>query len=130
MKVRFILPPHFLNSIAQLLVALRRNILKKINYMHKTIGLIVVVTLLIFAFFAGVKYSASVKNHASWLFEPKEEEVELPDLSNENGGEIGATIDENGENLNGGEMAAPQEAAPMDSLDTNPTHQPQAAPAR
>lgn len=93
--------------------------------MNKTIKLIVVTTLLTFAFFAGVKYSDSVKNHASWLFESKEEEVELPDLSNENSAEIGSTTDETG-----GEVAAPQESAPMDSLETNPNPQPQAAPTR
>ncbi len=56
--------------------------------MIKTIELILVTILLIFSFFAGVKYSESVKSHASWLFESKEEEVELPDLSGENNVEI------------------------------------------
>jgi hypothetical protein len=57
--------------------------------MIKTIELILVAVLLIFAFFAGVKYSESVKSHASWLFESKgEEEVELPDLSSESNVEI------------------------------------------
>lgn len=97
--------------------------------MIKTIELIVVVTLLIFAFFAGVKYSESVKNHASWLFETRdEEEVELPDLSNENSVEISAPTDENGENLNAAQPA--MEGAPMDNLDTNHNPQPQATPAR
>ncbi len=89
--------------------------------MNKTIELIVVLTLLIFAFFAGVKYSNSVKNHASWLFETKEEEVELPDLSKENGAEAGA-VDENGENLNGGSgnpESNPQDQPPMDSLEND-----------
>jgi hypothetical protein len=67
--------------------------------MTKAIELIIVATLLIFSFFAGVKYSDSVKNHASWLFEPKEEEIELPDLSNENLQEMGAPMDENGNNI-------------------------------
>ena len=58
--------------------------------MVKAIEVIVVLTLLVFSFFAGVKYSDSIKNHASWLFEAKEEEVELPDLSNESGAEIDA----------------------------------------
>ena len=86
--------------------------------MVKAIEVIVVLTLLVFSFFAGVKYSDSIKNHASWLFEAKEEEVELPDLSNESGAEIDATIGENGENLDNGNMmmevapeAAPTEAA-------------------
>jgi len=64
--------------------------------MIKTIELILVATLLIFAFFAGVKYSESVKNHASWLFESKgEEEVELPDLSGESNVEISVPGDAN-----------------------------------
>jgi hypothetical protein len=67
--------------------------------MIKIIELIIVATLLIFSFFAGVKYSDSVRNHASWLFEPKEEEIELPDLSNENLQEMGAPMDENGDNI-------------------------------
>jgi hypothetical protein len=53
--------------------------------MVKTIELVVVAVLLAFSFFAGVKYSESVKEHAGWLFEVREveEEVELPDLSGE-----------------------------------------------
>ena len=93
--------------------------------MIKVIELIVVATLLIFSFFAGVKYSDSVKNHASWLFEPKEDEVELPDLSHENIQEMGTPMDENGENsdampnqIDG--AAAPQDMEPMDNIDTNP----------
>jgi hypothetical protein len=91
--------------------------------MVKAIEVIVVLTLLVFSFFAGVKYSDSIKNHASWLFEAKEEEVELPDLSNENGAEIDATIGENGENLDNGNMmmeAAP-EAAPTEAAAPTPT---------
>ena len=63
--------------------------------MAKAAEAIVIITLLIFSFFIGVKYSESVKGHAGWLFETKEEEVELPDLANENGAEIDV-IDENG----------------------------------
>lgn len=98
--------------------------------MIKTIELIVAITLLIFSFFAGVKYSDSVRNHASWLFETRDEqEVELPDLSNENNGEIGATIDENGENLGGDiNQEMPQDSVPMDNIDTNQNLQPQATP--
>ena len=58
--------------------------------MIKLVELIIVVTLLIFSFLAGVKYADSVKSHVSWLFENKEEEIELPDLSNENAVEITA----------------------------------------
>lgn len=62
--------------------------------MIKTIELIVAVFLMIFCFFAGVKYSDSIKSHASWLFESKEEEVELPDLSGE--GDIEITVPSEG----------------------------------
>jgi hypothetical protein len=98
--------------------------------MVKTIELIVVITLLIFSFFAGVKYSDSVKDHASWLFETKEEEVELPDLSNE------ATTPEGVEISNPQNMAPQEGGAPMDDLEpTNtdhlaPAQQPAAAPAQ
>lgn len=87
--------------------------------------------MLIFAFFAGVKYSDSVKNHASWLFEAKEEEVELPDLSNEPTVETTVTIDgttETIETVAPNQAAIPQDSTPMDNLDNNP--QPQAAPDR
>lgn len=95
--------------------------------MIKTIELIVVATLLVFSFFAGVKYSDSIKNHASWLFETKdEEEVELPDLSNENSGEVSVTIEEG----TAPAQAAPQDAAPMDNIESNHNQQPQVAPAR
>ncbi len=94
--------------------------------MTKVIELIIVITLLIFSFFAGVKYSDSIKNHASWLFEPKEDEVELPDLSNENIQEMGAPMDENNANsdmsapnqIDG--AAAPQDMEPMDNIEASP----------
>lgn len=86
--------------------------------MIKTIELIVVATLLIFSFFAGVKYSDSVKNHASWLFETKdEEEVALPDLSNESGVEITAPGEEGMDNSNSSGHSM-QESAPAE-VDTN-----------
>ncbi len=85
--------------------------------MIKTIELIVVVTLLIFSFFAGVKYSDSVKSHASWIFETKDEqEVELPDLSNEAG--------DNSSN-EAVQAASPQDAAPMDNIEEDQAAQPQ-----
>ena len=57
--------------------------------MIKTIELIVAIFLMVFSFFAGVKYSDDIKSHASWLFENKvEEEVELPDLSGEGDVEV------------------------------------------
>ncbi len=63
--------------------------------MIKTIELIVAIFLMVFSFFAGVKYSDDIKSHASWLFENKgEEEVELPDLSGE--GDIEITVPTDG----------------------------------
>ena len=58
--------------------------------MIKLVELIIIVILLVFSFLGGVKYSDGVKSHVSWLFENKEEEIELPDLSNENAVEITA----------------------------------------
>lgn len=90
--------------------------------MIKAIELIVAIFLVVFSFFAGVKYSDDIKSHASWLFENKgEEEVELPDLSGEADIEITAPTD-------GGmsDQAAPAEpvqpaadSTPMDYIDTN-----------
>lgn len=79
--------------------------------MIKTVEIIVIIALLIFSFFLGVKYSDSVKNQMSWLKTQDEQEVELPDLSNENNEnissepEINAAIpaenfDNNSENSN------------------------------
>ena len=92
--------------------------------MTKVIELIIVLTLLIFSFFAGVKYSDSIKNHASWLFEPKEEEIELPDLSKESSSEFGAVVDENGENLGTTENNVPAAAVAPQAIQQN-----QASPA-
>jgi len=98
--------------------------------MIKAIEVIVVLVLLFFAFAVGVKYSESVKSHASWLFENKEEEVELPDLSHENSTiETGGAVDENGELLNGTNVdssagISSQDSAPMDDVNAAP----QAAP--
>jgi hypothetical protein len=59
--------------------------------------LVVIVILSLFSFFIGVKYSDKIKGHASWLFESHEDEVELPDLSNENNAEVGAVVSEGSE---------------------------------
>jgi len=61
--------------------------------MIKTVEVIVIIALIIFSFFLGVKYSESVKSHMSWLETQDEQEVELPDLSNENS-EIGISAEE------------------------------------
>ena len=61
--------------------------------MIKTVEVIVIIALIIFSFFLGVKYSESVKSRMSWLETQDEQEVELPDLSNENS-EIGISAEE------------------------------------
>ena len=85
--------------------------------MTKAIEAIIVITLMVFSFFIGVKYSDSVKSHASWLFETKEEEVDLPDLTNENP-EGESAIYENGDNAENPDAAASDAknniAPPMD----------------
>ncbi len=97
--------------------------------MIKAIEVIVVTVLLIFAFLAGVKYSDSVKNRANWLFETKEEEVELPDLSNETPAEtdVEEVVPPADGTVNPA-PSAPQDSTPMDSLDTAP--RPKQAPAQ
>lgn len=88
--------------------------------MIKTVELIVAIFLMIFCFFAGVKYSDGVKSHASWLFESKEEEVELPDLSSEveieisNPGEAGAA---NQDGLNSNQQVQPAPGNPSNYID-------------
>jgi len=49
----------------------------------KAFELTIILVLLIFAFFAGVIYSNSVKESSGWLFEVKEAE-ELPELPKNN----------------------------------------------
>ncbi len=93
--------------------------------MIKTIELIVAIFLVVFSFFAGVKYSDDIKSHASWLFENKgEEEVELPDLSDE--GDVEITVPTDGSVSNKAisteqvqPVAADAENTPMDHIDTN-----------
>lgn len=90
--------------------------------MIKVIELIIVLALLIFSFFTGVKYSDQVKERASWLFETKEEEIELPEIKDgenptdqqldENGQVIdqkGILIEDDNQNINAG-------GVPMDSI--------------
>lgn len=77
---------------------------------------------MIFCFLAGVKYADDIKSHASWLFESKEAEVELPDLSSEGGVEIITPLDDSMM-----DQAVPIEQqvqpsadeTPMDYIDTN-----------
>ena len=61
--------------------------------MIKTVEVIVIIALIILSFFLGVKYSESVKSHMSWLETQDEQEVELPDLSNENS-EVGISAED------------------------------------
>lgn len=68
--------------------------------MIKTVEVIVIIALLIFSFFLGVKYSESVKSHMSWLETQDEQEVELPDLSNEAPNEVvGDPVDSTDQNV-------------------------------
>lgn len=75
--------------------------------MIKSVEIIVIIALLIFSFFLGVKYSDSVKNQMSWLKTQDEQEVELPDLSNENSETLGIDPEINA-------------AVPAENFDNNP----------
>jgi len=97
--------------------------------MIKTVEVIVIIALIIFSFFLGVKYSESIKSHMSWLENQDEQEVELPDLSNENS-EIGISaeevVDPNAPALDNVNANAPQVAQPAVPVET----QVQPAPAQ
>jgi len=87
--------------------------------MIKTVEVIVIIALIIFSFFLGVKNSESVKSHMSWLETQDEQEVELPDLSNESG-EIGISaeevIDPNAPALDNSEATVNQVAQPAPAV--------------
>jgi len=51
--------------------------------MSKAVQIIVVAAALVAGVVVGVKYSEQLKGHFSWMSESKDEEVALPDLSNE-----------------------------------------------
>lgn len=97
--------------------------------MIKTVEVIVIIALIIFSFFLGVKYSESVKSHMSWLENQDEQEVELPDLSNENS-EIGISteevVDPNAPALDNVDATAPQVVQPAVPVENVPA---QAQPA-
>jgi hypothetical protein len=104
--------------------------------MIKTVEVIVIIALIIFSFFLGVKYSESVKSHMSWLETQDEQEVELPDLSNENG-EAGVineeVVDPNAPILDNVDPTASsnqgaQPSAPIENAQV-PAEQNQVAPA-
>jgi len=48
--------------------------------MSKVLELVMISVLLISAFFFGVSYSGPVRENFSWLFEVKEQEVEIPEV--------------------------------------------------
>jgi len=102
--------------------------------MIKTVEVIVIIALIIFSFFLGVKYSESVKSHMSWLETQDEQEVELPDLSNESG-EIGISaeevVDPNAPALDNGEAPVNQVAPAVPAVPAENVPAPaQAVPAQ
>lgn len=101
--------------------------------MIKTVEVIVIIALIIFSFFLGVKYSESVKSHMSWLENQDEQEVELPDLSNENS-EIGISteevVDPNAPALDNVDAVAPQAVQPAVVPVENVPAQAQPVPAQ
>ena len=101
--------------------------------MIKTVEVIVIIALIIFSFFLGVKYSESVKSHMSWLENQDEQEVELPDLSNENS-EIGISaeevVDPNAPALDNVDAVAPQVVQPAVVPVANVPAQAQPVPAQ
>ena len=101
--------------------------------MIKTVEVIVIIALIIFSFFLGVKYSESVKSHMSWLENQDEQEVELPDVSNENS-EIGISteevVDPNAPALDNVDAVAPQVVQPAVVPVANVPAQAQPVPAQ
>lgn len=82
--------------------------------MSKAVKIVIVAVAAFLSFVAGVKYAEQVKSHASWMFESKDDEVALPDLSNE---EIeGATSSEQDILTSGKAADTAEAAAPMDSV--------------
>ena len=52
--------------------------------MIRAVEIIVIIALMVFSFFFGVKYANEVKSHLSWLKNQEEQEIDLPDMSGEN----------------------------------------------
>ena len=89
--------------------------------MSKAVKLVIVLAIAAVSFIVGVKSSEQVKGHASWMFESKDDEVALPDLSNE---EIeGATV-EGQDVLTNGKEAVAGEAAADSVAETAPVEAP------
>jgi hypothetical protein len=49
--------------------------------MTKILEIILILLLVMFSFFLGVKYSKNVKEYGVWIFEPNDSASELPELS-------------------------------------------------
>ncbi len=93
--------------------------------MSKAVKIAIVAVAAFLSFVAGVKYAEQVKGHASWMFESKDDEVALPDLSNE---EIDGANSPEQDILSNGKAApeaAVEAAAPMDAVAA-----PEVAPAK
>lgn len=68
--------------------------------MTKITKLLIIIALIIFAFLMGVKYSNQVKNQLGLSPNIQDEEVEIPNLSNQNDVDINQNVDENGNDIN------------------------------
>jgi len=60
--------------------------------MVRAVEIIVIIALMVFSFFLGVKYAGKVKAHLSWLENQEEQEIDLPDMSGESP-ELGSESD-------------------------------------
>lgn len=87
--------------------------------MSKVTQLIVVLAVAAVSFVVGVKSADTVKSHASWMFESKDE-VALPDLSNE---EIEGATSEEGV-LSNEKVATPEAAESAAPAAVEPTKAP------
>ena len=86
--------------------------------MIKLVEALVIIIVIIFAFFMGVKYSDQVKSQATWIFDSKQdEEVEMPDLSNQNDNNINQNVDENGNDIDGQKNIDNKQMEPSQNTD-------------
>ncbi len=86
--------------------------------MIKVIEAIAILGLLVFSFFLGVKYSDQIKERAGWLFETKEEEIELPSINSDGSVEIEIPAEEN--NQYNQEVIIEEDSAPAVNSSQNP----------
>ena len=98
--------------------------------MSKAVKIVIVTVAALLSFVAGVKYAEQVKSHASWMFESKEDEVALPDLSNEEIDNATSSEQDILTNKAGGEAAPAEGSAPMDSVATEAAKPEAAAPVK